>query len=329
MHFKPKQIINISFTGLIVLLALPASTVLATWNSQPDDTLYPIKRGLEKTALAIIPQSLIETKLQFAFLERRTQEASIALIQKPNQKEVLSDIVTQAQVAQTSTTTLKSKDQQITASLELIEKIYQTSEELDQVKNIVADSSTPTLSSPQPTFQTTTPPTPSPYTTPTPKPKTITPPLVIEETSPPPVTVPSQPTPQTPTNSTTQPITQTQQEIETIANQLEQQLENENLNQDQQKQFETIKRKEKKSKLKRPQPISDETVEKYKGVQCWSHARNIDDRLVWMNGCRGRITNGACTMAIVRLSESELNQYRQWISNGKPDIPGCHPTNLH
>ena len=93
---KLKKIASLSLSLAIILLTFPATAILASWNSQPDSLLYPIKRGLEKTAIALTPESLLKTKLHFAFLDRRATEASVALIQQSSNQQVLDDIVTEA-----------------------------------------------------------------------------------------------------------------------------------------------------------------------------------------------------------------------------------------
>ena len=251
---------------------------MASWNSLPGDTLYPIKRGLEKIAIALTPQSLLEVKLHFTFLDRRTEEASIALIQKPTDHSILNDIITEAQAAQISTTNLKSEDKKIVASLELINKVHQTTKQLDQVKSdlssSVKDDSQPYL----PTFQKTTDrPLDDQTYTPTitqPEPEVETEKFITDSTlpvdNPPTLNQPSQPavntksvsqtstttqttTTQNITNATNNPTTsiiQVQQQLNQIATSLEQQLKNQNLKQEHQEKL----RKLKEENNKRYQP---------------------------------------------------------------------------
>ena len=307
-----KKIASLSLSLAIILLTFPATAILASWNSQPDSLLYPIKRGLEKTAIALTPESLLKTKLHFAFLDRRATEASVALIQQSSNQQVLDDIVTEAKAAQTSTIKLKSPDQKISASLELIKKVNQVSEKLDQAQPLTTTPPpTPTPTKPQPRSINLPAPIPSPIPQ-TPSPSPSPNPLPIIDSSP------------------SQSITQTQVQLDQIVTSLETQLSDQKLTKEQQEKFEElkiikVKRPQPETGNKRkPQPPSDEKVEKYKGVQCWNRAGIDNEKLVWSNGCRGRIHNGACTMAIVPLNESEISQYKQWLANGKPDIPGCN-----
>lgn len=341
MPLKPKKVISLTFTVLILLLTIPATAILATWNTLPGDTLYPVKRGLEKTALAITPKSLLETKLHLAFLDRRTQEATIAINQNPTDQQILDDIITEAKAAQISTINLKSKDQKITASIELIEKVNQASNQLSQIQSTISspppsDNTQPlTYNLPTQTTSQTTPqtapkpdidqPIPPPTTTQNPEDRPLPEPQTPSSDIPIPL-IQSPPTP-SPVIPTPQPITQTQQQLEQIADQIEEQLETQTLNQEQQQKLETIK------KEKRPKPSSNKQIDQQppksvdSSAQCWNrvieHQATYDGYPSWSNGCRGRITNSHCTMAIVRLTESELNQYNQWIADGKPNIPGC------
>ena len=366
MPIRPKKVINIIFTVIILLLAIPATAILATWNTLPNDTLYPLKRALEKSALALTPKSLLETKLHFAFLDRRSEEATVALIQKPGDQQILDDLLTEAKAAQFSTFNLKSNDDKITASLELIEKVSKTSEQLSQVKSEISDSpsdnypesfgsyinsSEPPSTQPdyQPTNNTQTTPSLSTPTAPTQEASTT-------QTEPVPITIPSskttspsKPTPITtqpqaspvitpPTTSptTTQAITQTQQDLQEIATNLEQQLETQELDQEQQQKLETIKKEKERSKLikkpklpdnkQRPSPVSDGKIEASETKQCWNlviESQSLYDGFPsWPSTCRGRKNRGGCGRAFMRLTETEIEKYNQWISNGKPS-PSC------
>ena len=145
MPLKPKKVISITFTALILLLALPASAIMASWNSLPGDTLYPIKRSLEKASLSLLPSSFLEMKLRYTFLNQRTNEA-LATIQSANNTRSLDDIVTEAQAAKLALVNLESNTQ-TEATEQLIEKLAETNRELETVKQ-PAPTITPTTSIP-------------------------------------------------------------------------------------------------------------------------------------------------------------------------------------
>lgn len=132
MLLKPKRVISITFTVLILILALPASAIMASWNSLPGDTLYPIKRSLEKASLTLLPSSFLEMRLRYTFLDQRTTEA-IATVQTASNTRALDDIVTEAQAAKLALVSLKTNAQP-EATEQLIEKLAETNRELETVK---------------------------------------------------------------------------------------------------------------------------------------------------------------------------------------------------
>ncbi len=138
MPLKPKKVISLTFTALILLLALPASAILASWSSIPGDTLYPIKRSLEKASLSLLPSSFLEMKLRYTFLDQRTTEA-IATIQSSTDSRALDDIITEAQAAQLALVNLET-DTQSQATEQLIEKLAETNRELETIKQSPSDT---------------------------------------------------------------------------------------------------------------------------------------------------------------------------------------------
>lgn len=293
MILTPKKIVSITFTVIILLLALPASAILASWNSLPGDILYPVKRGLEKTALAITPNSLLEAKLHFAFLDRRAKEAGIALIQEPNDQQVLDDILTEAIAAQITTTTLKPEQQTI-ATIELIQKLNQTSEQLDQVKKTITYS--PPTTQPeletsvftQPTtaeapVQNETAPPSTTKTNPDPVPPstntTTEPKKIIQNSSSTPITIPAKDPilPKTITPTTTQQstssITQTQEQLNQIVAKAEEKLKNQNLNQEHKEKLKKIKREH----LEKVEEIKEDNHKNKEKEKSSKKKRNQDD----------------------------------------------------
>lgn len=157
---KPIKVISATFTAIIIFLSLPATVILASWNSLPGSPLYPVKRGLEKTALALLPNNFFEVQLRLKLIDRRTQEVASPLIQAANQNQAFSEIVTEAQAAQLAAANLKP-EQQVQATAKLITTLNQVNQSLEEIKTTSPTTPspaavTPTQSSPSPQTQPTT-----------------------------------------------------------------------------------------------------------------------------------------------------------------------------
>jgi len=137
MILRSTKIFNYIITAVIVLLAFPATAILASWNSLPSSTLYPVKRNLEKTALALLPDSALEMQLRFKLLDRRSHEANIAIIQQPSDDRPLEEIIFEAKDAQTIIMKLPPETKQQT-STQLIQKLNPS--QLDNLKKTVDQS---------------------------------------------------------------------------------------------------------------------------------------------------------------------------------------------
>lgn len=203
MRLKRKKVLNFLFSVFIATLALPASAILASWNSLPGSTLYPVKRNLEKLALALLPDSFFEMQLRFKLLDRRLNEANVALIQQAAGDEALNQIVAEAKSAQLALAKLTPEARQ-QAIPELINKLDQTNQTLEQVKTTITQTQAPT-------------PTES---TPASSPTTPEPANQTQPSSP-------APSPSPIDNDINEPIDDTQEEIEEIIKELESQAETE------------------------------------------------------------------------------------------------------
>jgi hypothetical protein len=203
MRLKRKKAFNLLFSVFIAILALPTSAILASWNSLPGSTLYPVKRNLEKLALALLPDSFFEMQLRFKLLDRRLNEANVALIQQAAGDEALNQIVAEAKSAQLALANLTPEARQ-QAIPELINKLDQTNQTLEQVKITIAQAQT---SSPT-------------ESTPTSSPTTAESPDQTQPSSPSP-----SPSPLPADNDISEPIDDTQEEIEEIIKELESQAE--------------------------------------------------------------------------------------------------------
>jgi hypothetical protein len=179
MRFRPFKALSTSFTAIIIILAFPAAAILASWNSIPGSILYPVKTGLEKAALALLPNSVLEMGLRFKLIDRRLEEAQVALIQQGSGR-AFQNIVTEAKAAQLALEDLNPQEKTQTRQL-LIEKLTETSGEISQTATTIATSSTTSTTSDSP-------PTTSAYI----PPSDTTPP---DDTTPPSDTTPPPPEP--------------------------------------------------------------------------------------------------------------------------------------
>jgi len=180
MRFRPLKTLSTSFTAIIIILAFPAAAILASWNSIPGSILYPVKTGLEKAALALLPNSVLEMGLRFKLIDRRLEEAQVALIQQGSGR-AFQNIVTEAKAAQIALEDLNPQEKTQTRQL-LIEKLTETSGEISQTATTITTSSTTSTTSDSPTTTSTY--TPPSDTTP-PPPSDTTPPPPSDTTPPP------------------------------------------------------------------------------------------------------------------------------------------------
>ena len=132
MKFSRQKIINTSFTVIILFLTLPATAILASWNSLPGSTLYPVKRGLEKTALFLLPNSLLEMDFRLKLLDRRFNEAILALFDN-HSDQGLKAIVEEARMMELAFEDLAPKTQ-VQVQIKIVSKLKQTSQKLEQVQ---------------------------------------------------------------------------------------------------------------------------------------------------------------------------------------------------
>ena len=66
----------------MAVLSIPTFLIMVSWNSLPGSGLYPVKRGLEKVALALVTPSMQATaKLRARLIDRRFAEANSLFIQ--------------------------------------------------------------------------------------------------------------------------------------------------------------------------------------------------------------------------------------------------------
>jgi hypothetical protein len=213
MRFRPLKTISLSFTAFIIILAFPAFAILASWNSIPDSTLYPVKRGLEKTALAILPNSVLEMGLRYRLIDRRLNEAKTALIRQ-HSDQAFTNIVAEAKSAQVAIQNLNPEIKS-EARGQLIEKLTQTTVQISEI-NTTAYISPPTTSPPQDSVTLSQ---KTPSTIPSaPQPEQ---PASIPAPAPPTTGLPSTTSPPSTTQTQTTTIITVQEELEEIIEELE------------------------------------------------------------------------------------------------------------
>ncbi len=217
--FRPLKAISTTLTVFIILLAFPATTIMVSWKAIPGSTLYPIKRGLEKVALALLPDSFYETQFRLKLIDRRTTEATISIIKSPNEMQALNELLTEAKAAQFATTNLEETQERSEAIQQLITKLTSTNQTLEAIKTTPSTASPSYESQPTDNNQPILP----PYT----QPSTQT----TQEPNPPPP--PPQPYTQSDDDSSEQ-ITNTQDQINDIINDLQEQTNGDTIDDSQQ-----------------------------------------------------------------------------------------------
>ena len=217
MRFRPLKTLSVTFTVIIILLVFPAAAILASWNSIPGSTLYPVKRGLEKTALALLPNSFYETQLRLKLIDRRTAETTASLVKAPNNNQALIELLAEARAAQFATTSLEQPQQRSEATQQLITKLTATNQTLEQIKTTPSTTSPSYKTQPTDNNPFILPPYTPPSTQTNQEPDPLPPASQLEEPIP-------EPTPE-PINDTSEQVTETQEEIEDIIEDLEEALD--------------------------------------------------------------------------------------------------------
>ena len=77
-----KRFLDSLFTVVVLLLAVPTTLILISWNAIPGDGLYPLKSGLENIVMAAVSGTSLAPKVSMKFTDRRIGEATKLLDQK-------------------------------------------------------------------------------------------------------------------------------------------------------------------------------------------------------------------------------------------------------
>lgn len=132
MNFKTNKFFNILLTVLVLFLIIPTSAILASWNSLPGSSLYPVKRSLEKFSLSLIPNSLWEMNFRFKLIDRRFDEAITSWFDN-NSDQGLTAMVEEARNMELAFEDL-SPQTQIQIQTKAVTKLKQTSQKLKTVQ---------------------------------------------------------------------------------------------------------------------------------------------------------------------------------------------------
>jgi hypothetical protein len=133
-----------------IILILPTTAILATWNTLPNEPLYPIKRSLENVALILVGNSFsARADLQAQFVEQRFNEAETLITQSSN--EGILGLTQQIQVAKTEIIAAKNsknvKEVEVAQkkSEKLVTQLKGYDKQLENVKTQISTTPSPTV----------------------------------------------------------------------------------------------------------------------------------------------------------------------------------------
>lgn len=125
-----KTILTGFILGIILILFVPSTLILASWNAVPGDSTYNIKVGLEKAILGITPSDNLKTTLEIKYTERRFSEV----------EKIISTNATNSNSSKTKfiDTSLTNLTNQAIASKNSLQKIQNSDEKTIQTENLIA-----------------------------------------------------------------------------------------------------------------------------------------------------------------------------------------------
>lgn len=154
---------------ILIVLSIPSTLIVLSWNALPGDPLYSIKRELEGVVLAVVsPSYELSVKLNVKYSDRRFSEAKALLSEKHSivgltyfEQQLQT---TQNQILQTQDTAAKEqlKTQMVTTLLTYQTQLETTKTQLAQrepttpTTTIVATTVTPYQVTAMPTYATST-----------------------------------------------------------------------------------------------------------------------------------------------------------------------------
>lgn len=139
--------------GLILILFIPATLILASWNAVPGDSTYKIKVGLEKVILGVTPSDNLKTSLEIKYTERRFAEVEKLIDTKSvktstsNTKfidESLTNLTNQAIASKNSLQKIQNVEEKTAQREILITTLESISVKIEEKKQVSNTISSPT-----------------------------------------------------------------------------------------------------------------------------------------------------------------------------------------
>lgn len=198
-------------TAIAIVLSVPTTLILVTWNSLPGDRLYPVKTAFEDGALFLTVHTPIGSALSIDFTQRRFTEAN-RLLAKEGSTVGYSYVVNE--VIQSKVIIVNNND--YNKGQELVKKIEEYQTAIEEKKKAIQIEPSSVLPSATPATRRVIP-TPSPLSS-------------VQTTTPSPTPTSAPTTTQMPVTQTESPedvidnLDRTQRELEDIKEQINHQL---------------------------------------------------------------------------------------------------------
>lgn len=107
--FYGRRWLNRIVLALAILLMLPTTAIMATWNTLPGQKLYPVKLYLEQLALKLVGDNFaVKADLQAQFVEQRFNETEVLLTQSSG--EGLSGLTREIGVAKSEIVAARKRE---------------------------------------------------------------------------------------------------------------------------------------------------------------------------------------------------------------------------
>lgn len=137
-----KKVIDIALWSTASFLLIPSGLILISWNALPSQPMYGVKVGLEKTLLAILPSSVLQSSMQVRFTERRFDEAE-QLLATNLASTGLNNLDQQVLETQRSIQYIDSPVDQAKAADQYIQTLRKVSTKLAQKQQTIASQQVP------------------------------------------------------------------------------------------------------------------------------------------------------------------------------------------
>lgn len=137
-----KKVIDIVLWSTASFLLIPSGLILVSWNALPSQPMYRVKVGLEKTLLAVLPSSVLQSSMQVKFTERRFDEAE-QLLATNLASTGLNNLDQQVLETQRSIQYLDNPVDQAKAADQYIQTLRKVSTKLAQKQQTIASQQVP------------------------------------------------------------------------------------------------------------------------------------------------------------------------------------------